>query len=362
METLPDGGLLIGGSWKSSPAASSVVGASPVQAARPRRRSRAVTRRPSSVDVFTGGVVRVYGGDFSGSPVAISVRWSRCASTCEGTGRTGWSYTLSDADAGFRLRAELVGFERRGRLRSAVEFARPGRAGLAAGGGVSGVRLHVRRPARRPDDHRRPGLLGAGPDVLPLRLAPLRRAVLQLLSDRRTLAADLHADQHRRRLVPPRRGHRRQRRGREVLHGRQRHRPDPLRPCVRHPLRPVALNALRDQGRRVHLGQRPHRKPRRLRPHRLAPLRRLRQRLRAPVDDQPGLPPAPRRRRPHFPPGRRHLHHRAASQRRAPPTQARSSPRPAPRRHRHQPAPRAPRRRRSQPHRPTPTPAVPATP
>ena len=114
MEALPDGGLLIGGSWKflSLAAVPNLARFGPGgETAPPVARGDA----PTVVgDVFTGGVVRVYGGDFSGSPVAISVRWLRCAASCVATDRTGWSYTLSDADTGYPDARRARRLQRRG--------------------------------------------------------------------------------------------------------------------------------------------------------------------------------------------------------------------------------------------------------
>ena len=60
-------------------------------------------------ETYTGAFLRVYGGDFTGSPTAIDVRWLRCSdASCTPTGQWGWGYTVSDADKGYRLRAELV--------------------------------------------------------------------------------------------------------------------------------------------------------------------------------------------------------------------------------------------------------------
>ena len=109
LETLPDGGLLIGGGFRfmSLGAVGGLARFAPGgETSPPTARGEA----PSIVgEAATGSVQRVYGGDFAGSPVTIDAHWQRCSgSTCTDIGHVGWSYTLRNADAGHRMRVALI--------------------------------------------------------------------------------------------------------------------------------------------------------------------------------------------------------------------------------------------------------------
>ena len=176
LETLGDGGLLIGGGFDfMSLAAVGWRWRGSARAGRPARRPPRRDADRASATCYTGAVQRVYGGDFTGSPTAIDVRWLRCAALVRGRpAGTGWCYALSDADKGYRLRAGARGVQRRGRFRAGAELAGRGRAGLAPVRDLSGaIPTRTASSASGYTLTVQPGLWEPTPTSYPLRVAPL---------------------------------------------------------------------------------------------------------------------------------------------------------------------------------------------
>ena len=305
------------------------------RAARPVRRPRAATRRPSSATSYTGGVRAglrrglhgLAGGDR---------RCAGCAAppTCAATGRDGW----------------VVHVERRGRRlphagRSSspsndagdpaprAELAGPGRAGPAAVRDLPGVRRT--RTASSASATRSRSTPACGSRAPTSFRYVWRRCTSRRLraADRRALAADLHGDRRRRRLRTSA-----SRSSRSTPRARRR---TPaaatIGPIAGRPARPATVASLRpvrrpygEQGRRL--------------PLRHAPTPAAR----TPPAASAGCaatPPAARatrlsttrcrptacvrRRGPHVPPGRSSIYSPGGVSASAPPTRARSSPRPA---------------------------------
>ena len=259
LETLPDGGLLIGGNFRfmSLGAVSGLARFAPSgETSPPTPRGEA----PIIVgEAATGSVQRVYGGDFAGSPVTIDAHWQRCSgSTCTDIDHVGWSYTLEDEDAGHRMRVALIAQNDAGASEPLLSEPGPDRPRPEAVRDLPRLPVHVRRAARRRDAHdgRRP--VGTGADVAALHVAALRLRG-RLPADPRRDRPHLHDDERRRRPAPPGHRLREQRRRRARVHRPGGDRPDPDRRAHRAELGQDPDARVHRQRRRVHARRPAHR-------------------------------------------------------------------------------------------------------
>ena len=227
LETLPDGGLLIGGGFRfmSLGAVGGLARFAPGgETSPPTARGEA----PIIVgEAATGSVQRVYGGDFAGSPVTIDAHWQRCSgSTCTDIGHVGWSYTLENADAGHRMRVALIAQNDAGA--SAPLLSEPGPVAL----GPKPFAIYPAYPYMYGEPRvgatltMADGLWEPAPTVPALHLAALRLRG-RLPPDPRRDRPHLHDDERRRRPAPPGHRLRDQRRRRERVHRPGGDRPDP---------------------------------------------------------------------------------------------------------------------------------------